>query len=774
MPSAECASARLLDLEELESDPAPLFVIRAGEITLGFEFLFCNEAFRKLHLRNSILAQDRAALLFRSWAQALSEYKPRYDFGGLVWTAEISGRNGSWKVVKARELDANQQDSASLGKEADDNDDLSMGRIPVFTRSKAQLMSELKRERAVSLRNIPYTSLHARWESIQTMMEMSDVGVFEYNAEGKLLHANEAWYRLSSQPRDAKPDEYSFMDLVYPDDQALVMSMWNTLTQGKSVTFEMRWKARSGSKDAAQWKKSQEAAQAQVEALEQARLAERKFARFAQTSPTAIYIYVPESGHAHAPVNQYEWFDLISNEDVERVKQDWDGMLKCELDENGKVISIMGTLFDISHFKWAESVQRRRIDEALEAKRQQENFIDMTSHELRTVIQCADSVIASLQQLSGRQFARSKQPSDISKAEAEVQSCIESLLIIVSCSMHQKRVIDDVLTLSKFLILNLILITPMRVQPAVVVSDAVRMFEVELEWNGQCSIRHVYYRYLINLLTNAIKFTKDRPQKVITVTIGGSWSRPPKCWNEVTFTDDEKPKTDITEKAEWGEGRIAFLWLKVKDTGCGMTMDEQKKLFSRFSQATPRTHVKYGGSGLGLFISKSLTKLQGGAIGVHSEKEEGSTFAFFISTRLAHPPADHVAARAVQARPVPRRTMTGEEAMQTIKLNVLIVEDNLVNQKVLRKQLQKFGWNISVAGNGQEALEWLKDSVYWRNEKDSSNTEDKHELDIILMDIEMPIMDGLDLRPPHPRLRTPRPPRVSAGSAFRIAYSVSA
>jgi CheY-like chemotaxis protein len=87
--------------------------------------------------------------------------------------------------------------------------------------------------------------------------------------------------------------------------------------------------------------------------------------------------------------------------------------------------------------------------------------------------------------------------------------------------------------------------------------------------------------------------------------------------------------------------------------------------------------------------------------------------------------------------------MTGEEAMQTIKLNVLIVEDNLVNQKVLRKQLQKFGWNISVAGNGQEALEWLKDSVYWRNEKDSSSTEDKHELDIILMDIEMPIMDGL-------------------------------
>jgi CheY-like chemotaxis protein len=62
---------------------------------------------------------------------------------------------------------------------------------------------------------------------------------------------------------------------------------------------------------------------------------------------------------------------------------------------------------------------------------------------------------------------------------------------------------------------------------------------------------------------------------------------------------------------------------------------------------------------------------------------------------------------------------------------------------VLRKQLQKFGWNISVAGNGQEALEWLKDSVYWRNEKEGSTTGHKHDLDIILMDIEMPIMDGL-------------------------------
>ncbi|KAF1946934.1 hypothetical protein EJ02DRAFT_393422 [Clathrospora elynae] len=838
MPSTAPSHLRLLDLEELESDTAPLFVIRTRKLALEFDFLFRNEAFRRLRIYYAITAQDKAALLFQTWAQALSNFEPRYEFAGRIWSAEIAGRKGDWKIVKVITAAAEEQDSRATTEDSADT-----GRCPHFKRSKTEVSGLLQRGKMARLMGLPRLNLTARWESIQTMMEMSDVGVFEYNPNGTLMHANEAWYRLSSHPRDI-PDhvEYSFMDLVVLEDQALVMQMWNTLSQGNAVTFEMRWKPYAGTSDAAQWvlsacvpvfdddgklisiagntidinaqKKSQAAAQAQVEALEQARLAEMKFARFAQLSPTAIYIYVPESGmnfandqffeltgHAHAPVNQFEWFNLILEEDVERVKHTLEGdksngvqfRLKKtwinqdgissniwvqsssypELDENGKLISIMGTLFDISQFKWAESVQRRRIKEALEAKRQQENFIDMTSHELRNplsaVVQCADSVIASLQQLPLRQLAASSLESDVSKIEAEVWSCLDSLQIIVSCSIHQKRVIDDVLTLSK-LDSNLILITPMRVQPNIVVSDAVKMFDVEcnqagiklsfrldetfqgMEWMMLDPSRLL--QVLINLLTNAIKFTKDRPKKAITVTLGGSWTRPPKCWQAVTFTDEDRPRIDVTKRKEWGDGPEAFLWLKVSDTGCGMTLNEQKKLFSRFSQATPRTHVKYGGSGLGLFISKSLTALQGGAIGVKSDRDIGSVFAFFINTRLAHPPANQATAPTVKARPAVPRKLTGEEAMQKLNLNVLIVEDNLVNQKVLKKQLQKFGWNVSVAGNGQEALDWLKDSVYWQGPEgeksdtkattdDITDTKSKHELDIVLMDIEMPIMDGL-------------------------------
>jgi hypothetical protein len=114
------------------------------------------------------------------------------------------------------------------------------------------------------------------------------------------------------------------MDLVHPKDRHMIMSMWNTLAQGSPVSFEMRWKPRPGWDEIGQYaltscvpifdeakvlisiagnvididaqKKSQEATQARVEALEQARLSELKFARFAQLSPTALYIFIPETG----------------------------------------------------------------------------------------------------------------------------------------------------------------------------------------------------------------------------------------------------------------------------------------------------------------------------------------------------------------------------------------------------------------------------------------------------------------------------------------------
>lgn len=209
-------------------------------------------------------------------------------------------------------------------------------------------------------------------------------------------------------------------------------------------------------------------------------------------------------------------------------------------------------------------------------------------------------------------------------------------------------------------------------------------------------------------------------------------------------------------------------------------------LFLRFSQASPRTHVQYGGSGLGLFISRELTELQGGEIGVASERGVGSTFAFYVKGRRTTPPRDATSPGAIaritssgksivtlsrsrktsSARPKQKADQSSP-ADQSVEssatqisehstLKVLIVEDNLVNQRVLQKQLKNLGCMTYVANHGLEALEvrikWtilefsqanmnlqmLKKSTFWVGQ-DASTLD----ISVILMDLEMPIMDGL-------------------------------
>lgn len=265
---------------------------------------------------------------------------------------------------------------------------------------------------------------------------------------------------------------------------------------------------------------------------------------------------------------------------------------------------------------------------------------------------------------------------------------------------------------------------------------------------------------LINLTTNAIKFTGTESRRTITVTISASKERPSDRADAPVqyFPTRKKSQGTMTDK-DWGDGEKLYIHFAVRDTGRGLSPEEKKLLFIRFSQASPRTHVQYGGSGLGLFISRELTELQGGEIGVESEAGQGSTFAFYVAARRSTQPAEtidgaiglkRIAGHNPRSRSVPssaalkgsssRNQQAADHApgeQKAVVKKVLIVEDNLVNQKVLQKQLKNIGTEVHVANHGGEALEKLMQSTYWR---DGNTTGERIELGVVLMDQEMPVM----------------------------------
>lgn len=216
---------------------------------------------------------------------------------------------------------------------------------------------------------------------------------------------------------------------------------------------------------------------------------------------------------------------------------------------------------------------------------------------------------------------------------------------------------------------------------------------------------------------------------------------------------------NITESSEWGDGEVVYIHFAVQDTGKGLSEAEKKLLFQRFSQASPRTHITYGGSGLGLFISRELVELQGGEIGVSSESGKGSTFAFYVKARRSSAPAsdsevnflDYAFSRKGSAKALRAANIRTEAGLNTAlprleqlpsgsapeTLKILIVEDNLVNQRVLAKQLRKAGCVVYVANHGGEAIERVKESRFWKGRE-----ADGLDIHVILMDLEMPIMDG--------------------------------
>ncbi len=185
--------------------------------------------------------------------------------------------------------------------------------------------------------------------------------------------------------------------------------------------------------------------------------------------------------------------------------------------------------------------------------------------------------------------------------------------------------------------------------------------------------------------------------------------------NAVKFTEAGQVSVNVTSQQKGGHHELCFT---VRDTGIGIPPDKMNRLFQSFSQIDMSTTRKYGGTGLGLAISKKLTEMMGGKIWAESEMGKGSAFHFTILAETA--PVGIPARKPLKLDELP--------ASQSGSLRLLLAEDNIVNQKVALRMLRKLGYHADVVANGLEVLQALERQAY----------------DIILMDVQMPEMDGFE------------------------------
>ena len=371
--------------------------------------------------------------------------------------------------------------------------------LPEEQRRAQQLSNELNDSLVEQLRTT--TQQAERNEAkFQRMAESAPQGMYMFDSEGRTLHVNDRYLAIVGQTREQHTTRDAWKDQVHEDDLEKFSEAWHTLLQKKPVTIEYRLKRRWHSVD----------------------------------------------DRTGDNLDNETW--LLAN-------------AFPDIGADGKVVNVMGWLTDISHQKLADKLQAQRLNEALENKRQSENFIDMTSHEMRNplsaILQSADSIVHTLTTIGmpilGENMSLSPDTAD---------EIIDAAQTVILCAQHQKRIVDDILTLSK-LDASLLLISPDKVQPPVLVKKALEMYKSELvhaDIETTLCVEQSYkdlgvdwivldpsrlLQVIINLLTNAIKFTQYAKVRNITVCLGASLERPTGQHHHVKFIPVRSPAFSV-------------------------------------------------------------------------------------------------------------------------------------------------------------------------------------------------------------------------------------
>ena len=578
-------------------------------------------------------------------------------------------------------------------------------------------------------------------QQLQLALDASNTGLWEWNPKTNEGFQSDQWYEQLGYCRDEFPENRDILEmLVHTDDIKNIKENQERNISGETDLYEaeFRLKAKDGS-----WKWI--LSKGKVISRDETGLADRMIGVHLDISDrkkaekaikeagdrlqTIIdgvnsLVFIKDTNGRHLLVNSYfeETFGLSRENVIGKTDLDifpaevakeimavdrWvieegrikrfeasiphkDGSIHIHLTEkfplfndNLEVYGLCGLATDITHQKDVENELKKARKVAESATQAKSDFLANMSHEIRTPM----NAIMGLTHLALETELSTKQKDYLDKVHHSAESLLGLINDILdfskieagkmsmeSVDFHLDEVMENVRTLisikaeEKGLLFKIE--SPQDV-PRFLLGDSLRLGQV-----------------LINLSNNAVKFTEKGTVSVVT---------------ELIESRQESIKIQIA----------------VRDTGIGLTKEQIGKLFQSFSQADTSTTRKYGGTGLGLTISKSLVEMMNGKIWVESEPGKGSSFIF--TAEFGHGNEAELAARVGLKKGV------SEEALNAIRgARLLLVEDNEINQQVATELLQKEGFIVDIANDGKEGIEKAMASSY----------------DAVLMDIQMPVMDG--------------------------------
>lgn len=348
-------------------------------------------------------------------------------------------------------------------------------------------------------------------------------------------------------------------------------------------------------------------------------------------------------------------------------------------DDNGNLVGSIGIHLDVTDQKQLEIDLETEKQKAEEASKAKESFLANMSHEIRTPL---NAIIGFLRELSKQELTdlQKKYIENSSIASKHLLAIINNILDISKIDAGEMSIEEEAFVLEHSINNVITVLSPKALQKGINLyskksPDLSKVFE-----GDALRIEQI----LFNLVGNSLKFTQK-----------GEISVACKLINDFPDSQD--------------------ICIAVSDTGIGMDKDYLNTIFKKFSQEDLEVTRKFGGTGLGMAITKELIQLMNGKIEIESEKNVGTTINIFLNFKKGH---SKQLKKAHQ-----ETTITSLD-----NISILLVEDNEMNRMVAQNTLQYYNCKVTEAENGLEAIELLKEENF----------------DVILMDIQMPEMDGIE------------------------------